>query len=147
MTSGQIKSALSQYCADYRYLDIEEASTPGHRFDFWWMKPSFREQAPCGVEIKVSRADFKADKKWREYLPYCEKFYFACPVGLIKPEELEKEVGLIWVHEDGTVAFEKRAKRRLMSEKAMKKMLLRVIFKLHWGDPAPAAAHQTQEGK
>jgi len=31
------------------------------------------------VEIKTSVADFRADQKWREYLPYCDAFYFAVP--------------------------------------------------------------------
>lgn len=29
------------------------------------------------VEVKSSLADFRADGKWREYLPYCDAFYFA----------------------------------------------------------------------
>ena len=29
------------------------------------------------VEIKSSVADFRGDKKWRCYLPYCDSFYFA----------------------------------------------------------------------
>lgn len=29
------------------------------------------------VEIKSSVEDFRTDTKWREYLPYCEHFYFA----------------------------------------------------------------------
>jgi len=31
------------------------------------------------VEIKSSEADFRADGKWPEYLPYCDAFYFAVP--------------------------------------------------------------------
>ena len=31
------------------------------------------------VEIKSSVADFRGDRKWREYLPFCERFYFAVP--------------------------------------------------------------------
>lgn len=33
------------------------------------------------VEIKVSLADLRADRKWPGYLPWCERFYFAVPVG------------------------------------------------------------------
>ena len=29
------------------------------------------------VEIKTSTADFRSDRKWREYVPYCDAFYFA----------------------------------------------------------------------
>ncbi len=31
------------------------------------------------VEIKTSTADYRADHKWREYLPYCDGFFFAVP--------------------------------------------------------------------
>ena len=31
------------------------------------------------VEVKSSAADFRSDQKWREYLDFCEKFYFAVP--------------------------------------------------------------------
>ena len=33
------------------------------------------------VEVKASRADFLADRKWPEYLPYCDGFYFAVAPG------------------------------------------------------------------
>jgi hypothetical protein len=29
------------------------------------------------VEIKSSIEDFRTDTKWRDYLPFCERFYFA----------------------------------------------------------------------
>lgn len=31
------------------------------------------------VEVKSSVADFRADGKWRDYLDYCDWFYFAVP--------------------------------------------------------------------
>lgn len=33
------------------------------------------------VEVKVSVADYRGDLKWQEYLPFCDAFYFAVPVG------------------------------------------------------------------
>lgn len=33
----------------------------------------------AGVEIKVSLADLKGDRKWPEYLEFCDRFYFAIP--------------------------------------------------------------------
>jgi hypothetical protein len=38
------------------------------------------------VEIKRSVADFRADRKWPDYLDYCDAFYFAVPAGF--PVEL-----------------------------------------------------------
>ena len=33
------------------------------------------------VEIKVSRADLLGDAKWTEYLPHCDRFFWAVPAG------------------------------------------------------------------
>jgi hypothetical protein len=46
------------------------------------------------VEIKSSRADFNADRKWHEYLEYCDRFYFAVEPGF-PLDLLPQEVGLI----------------------------------------------------
>jgi hypothetical protein len=43
------------------------------------------------VEVKSCRADFRSDRKWRHYLDYCDRFYFAVaagfPLELLPPEE------------------------------------------------------------
>lgn len=31
------------------------------------------------IEIKSSVEDFRGDHKWQEYLPYCDRFFFAVP--------------------------------------------------------------------
>jgi hypothetical protein len=42
------------------------------------------------VEIKCSRADLLGDQKWREYLDYCDRFYWAVPAGFdVSPIEGE----------------------------------------------------------
>lgn len=33
------------------------------------------------VEIKVSLADLRGDAKWPDYLPWCDRFYWAVPPG------------------------------------------------------------------
>jgi len=33
------------------------------------------------VEIKVSKADLLGDRKWPEYLDYCDRFFWAVPSG------------------------------------------------------------------
>lgn len=51
------------------------------------------------VEIKVARSDLLGDDKWRDYLPYCDRFYWAVPPALsaILGDErfLPSEAGLI----------------------------------------------------
>jgi hypothetical protein len=53
-----------------------------------------REGELVVVEIKSSAADFKSDRKWREYRDFCDRLYFAVPAGF--PAELiPEECGLI----------------------------------------------------
>lgn len=47
----------------------------------------------CAFEVKVSRSDFLRDEKWSEYLPWCNRFYFATPKGLLNDDEKEKLEG------------------------------------------------------
>ncbi len=46
------------------------------------------------VEIKTSAADLRADRKWRDYLAYCDSFYFAVADGFPRAL-LPDEGGLI----------------------------------------------------
>lgn len=42
------------------------------------------------VEIKSSVEDFRTDTKWRDYLPFCDRFFFATHLGVpagIFPED------------------------------------------------------------
>ena len=85
------------------------ASRDGYmRLDAWVMAKSWAHPLVTGYEIKVSRQDFLNDHKWTEYLQYCNEFYFVCPKGLIQPEELPKDVGLLWVSDTCTRAYTKR---------------------------------------
>jgi len=65
------------------------------QMDLWVMNKSWTKNWTMAYEIKVSRQDFLRDEKWREYLPFCNYFYFAAPPGIIQPEELSAEAGLL----------------------------------------------------
>lgn len=95
-------------------------------------------------EIKISRSDFKADfKKKRKhdrlqnpskYRTQCipNKFYYVCPEGLIKPEEVPEYAGLIYVsaikylgREEFTINYIKQA-RYIHKEKPDPKLIVAV---------------------
>jgi hypothetical protein len=46
------------------------------------------------VEVKSSLADFRADRKWQQYLPYCDAFLFAVPPEFPR-HALPADAGLI----------------------------------------------------
>jgi len=51
----------------------------------------------CGriaiVEIKVSMADLRGDAKWPEYLPWCDRFYWAVPPGFMLGQFAHEDFG------------------------------------------------------
>ena len=52
------------------------------------------------VEIKSCRADFQTDRKWREYLEFCDRFFFAVAPDF--PQDiLPQECGLILADRHG----------------------------------------------
>lgn len=73
------------------------------------------------VEVKISKSDFKADfkkthKHYRLQNPIHDywrctpnKFYYACPYGLIKESEVPSYAGLIWVFNSGDIEIIKPA--------------------------------------
>lgn len=79
--------------------------------DLW---PS-RGLALHGIEIKVSRSDYlreKADpEKAEEVARFCDYFWIAAPVGLLKPDELPMAWGLLERHDNGIIAEKVRAKK------------------------------------
>jgi hypothetical protein len=75
------------------------------------------------VEVKSCGADFLADRKWRAYLDYCDRFYFAIasdfPLALLPPEE-----GLIVADRFGGEIV-REARLRMLSASRRKAMLIR----------------------
>lgn len=78
---------------------------PEQRFDAWAINlyPS-KNFLRIVYEIKVSRSDFlreiKHPEKRSQALAMSNQFYFVAPVGLIKPDELPPEAGLIEVKDE-----------------------------------------------
>jgi len=64
------------------------------------IKRNFKRKSIAIFEVKVSRADFLQEVRKKEFLksvPFADKFYYACPDGLIKPEEVPQGCGLYYI--------------------------------------------------
>ncbi len=113
ITSLDIKRLLeAKYSKDILVTECKTGPTifaDGHfKLDAWRMARSWKNQCYIGFEIKVSRSDFLNDDKWRNYLPYCNAFYFVCPPGIIQIDELPPEVGLMYTSKNGKKLFIKK---------------------------------------
>ncbi|WP_461472526.1 MmcB family DNA repair protein [Pararhodobacter sp.] len=72
---------------DFATLD-EVTPRPGLRVDVMALGPRGEIWV---VECKSSRADFTADRKWRGYLEWCDRFFWAVPTGF--PTEILPDAG------------------------------------------------------
>ena len=66
--------------------------------DVYAMKKSYANHQATAYELKTSRSDFLRDVnggKYQRYLPHCTRLLFAVPAGLVKPDEVPAECGLI----------------------------------------------------
>ena len=109
ITASMILDLLARrHSGDVFVPECKTDSLRGLRLDAWVMKKAWLHPSVTGYEIKINRSDFINDKKWQYYLPYCNEFYFVCPKGIIVPEELEENVGLLIVASTGTRLFTKR---------------------------------------
>jgi hypothetical protein len=85
---------------------LGSASQNARRVDVVALEHTWKPPCVKIAEVKVRRSDFLGDSKWVDYLPFCNKFYWACPTGLLGRDEIDGQAGLIMVNADsgtGTV--------------------------------------------
>ena len=102
MTEKILRALRRRYTLPEWILVSEIAIYPfGPRLDAWAIS-TWAQQETIGFEIKTSRADFKRDTKWQDYLTRCDRFYFVTPANLIDQHEIPPHAGLItWKPESG----------------------------------------------
>jgi hypothetical protein len=75
------------------------------------------------VEVKSCVADFRADRKWRDYAAHCDRLYFAISEAT-PPEIMPEEAGLILADRFGG-AILREAEARSLAPATRRAMLLR----------------------
>lgn len=101
------------------------------------IRPSWTTAAPTIWEIKVSRADFLSDirsGKWRRYLPYCDRFYFATPSNMIHRKEIPAGAGFAVRNERGWHTIKADSTKLHRQEDMTPDLLFSMLLN---GHPAP----------
>ena len=144
MTAPDVRAALKAYYCQPEYgIVFEVARSTGHAarrhldalaMDLW---PS-RGLAIHGIEIKVSRSDFrneiKQPEKAEEIAEFCDYFWIAAPAGIVPIEEMPKAWGLYEVSEAGRITIKKQP------EKTEAKPVTRAFMAAITGCVAPTAS-------
>lgn len=82
------------------------------------------------VEVKSCVQDFRTDKKWHKYLPYCNKLYFALPFDVWEKlkSEIPKGIGVMVTNDYGMTIVQ-CAKRRDVDLDHQLEVLTRLAFR------------------
>ncbi len=111
----------------YREVGLGSWSSEGLA-DVLGVFTSWTRPLPTIYEVKVTRSDLMRDlrdEKWRKYLPWCERLYFAVPSGLITSVKLPREVGIIERMPEGQWILSRRTQIRPMSRLKMGEVFFR----------------------
>ncbi len=76
------------------------------------------------VEIKRSVQDYRSDRKWRDYLEYCDSFYFAAPRGFAA-DHLPETQGLILADRYGAAVIRPAAEQASLHASRRREVTLR----------------------
>lgn len=94
------------------------------------------------VEIKSCPADFSADRKWGDYLDYCDRFYFAVDAAFPR-DRLPDDHGLIVADAYGATVL-REARPRTLHASRRRTLLLRFAMaastRLHRLEDPPLSA-------
>ena len=119
VTAYEIKEALSKKHRNEFFITECKNGPTGVptgqllQFDAVAIYKSWEHQQIRGYEIKVSRSDFLRDAKYPRYRPYFHEFYFVVPQGMVKREELDEGIGLMYYNPDtGAITTKKKAIHR-----------------------------------
>ena len=87
-TTESVTRGAARLMADMGYAPLLEVCLPnGRRADVMALGPR-GEIAIC--EVKSGVEDYRVDRKWHEYAPFCDAFYFAVapefPEGILPDE-------------------------------------------------------------
>lgn len=86
------------------------------------------------AEVKSCLADYRADKKMHEYLPYCNQMYVVFPYTMKIPKALSDEItakgiGIMVLQKTGLTRVYKRAKYRQVDPAQLKRLTMRMVWR------------------
>ena len=120
-----IQRGVTRLLAQFNIACLPEVVLPNHR------RADLMALTDKGeiwiIEIKSGLADFQADDKWPDYLPYCDRFYFAVAPDF-PTDVLPENSGLIFADSYGAEIMRENKQDRLAA--ARRNLLLRRMARI-----------------
>ncbi|NCL73761.1 hypothetical protein [Rhodococcus sp. YH1] len=90
-------------------------------------------QIRTAIEVKISRADYQRenDAKRRPWIAVTNRFVYATPAGLLRPDEIPDGCGLWEVDDAGRVTIARRARINRDPDPIPHQVLVALAYRLH----------------
>ena len=119
-STREILQKTMRYLSDKGYRVLSEFALPNKkRVDIIGINS---KKKIIIVEVKAKEKDLKTDKKWKNYLNYCNYFYFSCTEE-IKKLDILQNVGIIQVT-NSKVKIIKKSKFKKLSKTTNFRLIL-----------------------
>lgn len=105
---------------DFAALE-EVVPEPGLRVDVMALGPSGEIWV---VECKSSLADYRSDRKWQSYLPWCDRFFWAVPANF--PTDCLPDAGGLMLADDYDAEFVRDAEPARLPPSRRRALTLRL---------------------
>lgn len=89
------------------------------------------------IEVKISRADFlrETDEKRRPWQKITNRFVYAAPTGLLRPDEIPDGCGLWEIGEHGAVTIARKARANKTPDPIPHQVLVALAYRLTRSNP------------
>ena len=133
----QLKERAAQYLYDKSHWIIRPEVNCGYygNYDVWGIK---RDLITTGIEVKVSRQDFRNNKYNEAYIDNFDEEiipanfnYILCPEGLLQPEDMHPKFGLLWFNGERIVNKKKAEFIKMTSKRKLQIVMLFLSSKLN----------------
>ena len=127
----ELKNRAVEYLFNKSYWICRPEVDCGYygRYDAWGIKSSHKTM---GIEVKVSRADFRNNRRKERLIDYNDAYivanenYILCPSDLLMPEDIHPKYGLLWFNGD-RIINKKKPEFLEMTEKHKLTILIRFL--------------------
>jgi len=121
--------AMDYLLAKSYWVKVIEMPTPMGIIDVWGLSRQ-KDFNTMAIEVKVSRSDFRSNsQKFKNQVAHliANECYILCPEGLIRPEEVNENWGLLWYGEGKRLMNKKKPRFMEMDDRQKLKIMIRFL--------------------
>lgn len=131
MTADEIKQCVARrYAKKLWFVNFEVGLCKGGKYRADIVASNMGSTINV-IEVKSSVADYRSDKKWHQYAPFCDRFFFAMHSAVYAKlkAELPKGVAVFVVSDSGKVMLKGRTRNNVVDPAVRLNIITRLAYR------------------